>query len=135
MHQAKKIPETKKCLQEFLTLFDKKIEFKELSFQQFETDLNSVKRNKASCKDAFMQILDQMFMNKLNTLCLFFRSCAEKEVFPNLSKIAEVSRICKSSGAYDVSNCRPISVLPVFSKLAEQIMCNRVFNYLHENKL
>ena len=30
---AKKIPETKKCLREFLTLFDKESEFKKLSFR------------------------------------------------------------------------------------------------------
>ena len=31
--------------------------------------------------------------------------------------------------------CRPISVLPCFSKLLERIMCNRLFKYLSENSV
>ena len=68
-----------------------------------------------------------MFMNKLNTNCLF--SSAEKEVF-TLLKIATISPIIRYSDAY-----RPISFLPKFSKVFERITYNRFFDYLHKNKL
>ena len=32
-------------------------------------------------------------------------------------------------------NYRPISILPVFSKILEKLVCNRVYNYFAENKL
>ena len=73
-----------------------------------------------------------MFMNKLNTNCLFLST--EKEVF-TLSKIAKISPIIKSSDATYVSNCRLISVLPIFSKVLERIAYNRFFDYLPKNKL
>ena len=73
-----------------------------------------------------------MFMNKLNTNCLFLST--EKEVF-TLLKIAKISPIFKSCNASDVSNYRPISVLPIFSEVLERITYNRFFDYLHKNKL
>ena len=44
---AKKIPETKICFREFLTTFDKEMEFKELYFQEFKTTFKSIKQKKA----------------------------------------------------------------------------------------
>ena len=78
-----------------------------------------------------------MFMFKLNNfkkyLC-FFLSSIEKDVFPNLLKIAKVSPIFKSSDSSEFSSYIPISILPVFSKVLERIMYNKVFDYLHQNK-
>lgn len=48
---------------------------------------------------------------------VIFRLSIQKEVFPNLLKITNVSSIFKSGNASDVSNYRQISVLPVFSKV------------------
>ena len=75
-----------------------------------------------------------MFRNKLNTNCLFFRLSIEKGIF-NLLKIVKVFPVFKSNDDFYVSNYRPISVLPVFSKVLERIMHNRVFDYSHKNKL
>ena len=82
--------------------------------------------------DDLMQVLYQMFMNKLNTNGLFLST--EKEVF-TLLKISKIYLIFKSSDASDVSNYRPISVLAMFSKVLGQITYNRFFVYLHKNKL
>ena len=49
-------------------------------------------------------------------------------------KTAKVSPIFKRGNNLQTENYRPISVLPVFSKILEKIMCNRVFNYFVENK-
>ena len=96
--------------------------------------VKSIKRNKALGIDALMQVLHVylMFMNKLNTNCLFL--FIEKEVF-SLFKIAKTFPIFKSSDASDVSYYRAISVLPIFSKVLQRITYNRFFDYLHGNKL
>ena len=73
-----------------------------------------------------------MFMNKLNTNCLFL--FIEKEVF-SLFKIAKTFPIFKSSDASDVSYYRAISVLPIFLKVLQRITYNRLFDCLHGNKL
>ena len=50
-------------------------------------------------------------------------------------KIAKVSHIFKGGNNLQAENYRPLSVFPVFSKILEKIMYNRVFNYFVENKL
>ena len=50
-------------------------------------------------------------------------------------KIAKVAPIFKGGNNLKAENYRPISVLPVFSKILEKIMYNRVYDYFVENKL
>ena len=50
-------------------------------------------------------------------------------------KIAKVSSIFKRGNNLQAENYRPISVLPVFSKILEKNMYNRVYNYFVENNL
>lgn len=47
-------------------------------------------------------------------------------------KIALVVPIFKSGDKALFSNCRPISVLPCFSKILERIIYNRIINYLKD---
>ena len=58
-------------------------------------------------------------------------------MFPDELKTAKVSPIFKAGETIDVSNYRPISVLPCFSKILERIMDNRLcsYNFLQSNKI
>ena len=56
-------------------------------------------------------------------------------LFPNSLKIARITPIYKSGDITDMSNYRPISVLPCFSKILERIMYNRLYNHLRENNI
>ena len=56
-------------------------------------------------------------------------------IFPDKFKIAKVLPIYKSGKKYVLSNYRPISVLPCFSKILERIIYNRLYNYLNENEI
>ena len=64
-----------------------------------------------------------------------FNLSIEKGVFPDDLKIARVTPIYKGEDSRDVSNYRPISVLPCFSKILERIMYNRLYKYLIENNI
>ena len=64
-----------------------------------------------------------------------FNLSIEKGVFPDDLKIARVTPICTGEDSSDVSNYRPISVLPYFSKILEPIMYNRLYKYLIENNI
>ena len=54
-----------------------------------------------------------------------------KRVFPDDLKIAKVTPIYKTDNSSNISNYRPISVLPCSSKMVERIMCNRLQKYLN----
>ena len=68
-------------------------------------------------------ILFHIFNNSINT-----------GIFPDNLKIAKVIPIFKSGDESLLTNYRPISVLPAFSKVLERIMYNRIYNYLTEHK-
>ena len=46
-----------------------------------------------------------------------------------------MTRIYKAGYSSDISNYRPISVLPCFSKILERLMYNRLYKYLKENNI
>ena len=65
---------------------------------------------------------------------IFNRSISEG-VFPNNWKVARVAPIYKEGPADNRSNYRPISVLPVVSRLFEKTVFEQLYSYLDSNKL
>ena len=56
-------------------------------------------------------------------------------IFPDDMKIAKIKPLHKSGEKNIVSNYRPISVLPLFSKILERIMYNRVYTHVSSHNL
>ncbi|KAL0851343.1 hypothetical protein ABMA28_007163 [Loxostege sticticalis] len=63
------------------------------------------------------------------TKCI--NDCLNRGVFPDSLKIARVSPILKSGSKFDPCNYRPISVLPVISKIFEKVIYSRLETYLN----
>ena len=59
----------------------------------------------------------------------------ETGVFPDKLEIARVSPVYKAGDSSDLTNYRPISVPPCFSKILERIMHNRLFSYVSQEKI
>ena len=55
--------------------------------------------------------------------------------FPDNWKTACVAPIFKQGSKDDRSNYRPISVLPVVSRLFEKLVYNQLYDYLDKNKM
>ena len=56
-------------------------------------------------------------------------------VFPDLWKIARIAPIHKADATLERSNYRPISVLPVLSRLFEKLVYDQLYNYLISNEM
>ena len=54
---------------------------------------------------------------------------------PNQLKVAKIVPIFKTGDPYDISNYRPISLLPCFSKLLEKIVYIRLYKFLERNNI
>ena len=54
-------------------------------------------------------------------------------IFPDALKVARVVLIFKGGDSECISNYRPISILPVFSKISEKIIYRRLEKYLTNN--
>ena len=68
-------------------------------------------------------------------LCQIFNKSLQTGIFPNLMKIAKVIPLHKSGDTAIPDNYRPISLLPVVSKILERIVFNKMTNYLNENEI
>lgn len=66
----------------------------------------------------------------LEDLTACINRCLAEGKFPDVLKIAKVTPIFKSGCRNDPSNYRPISVLPVISKIIEKILHDRLNSYL-----
>ena len=80
-----------------------------------------------------------MLKSCANELCkplsLIFNKSFEEGVVPTALKTAKVIPIYKSEDKRLVSNYRPISVLPAFSKVIERLVYNRLINFLNVHNL
>ena len=82
--------------------------------------------------------LDRMSSNRLKDALLaliphimhIFKQSIKTETFPDDWKIATVIPIFKNGDKSDVSNYRPISLLPIPEKIFEDIIHTHISNYL-----
>jgi len=56
-------------------------------------------------------------------------------IFPNVLKVARVIPVYKKNDPHFRENYRPISILPVISKILEKVMTQQLQNYFEENNL
>jgi len=56
-------------------------------------------------------------------------------IFPDCLKIAVVKPLHKKGDKFNVSNYRPISLLPTFSKIFEKAMYTRLIKHLYTNNI
>ena len=68
-------------------------------------------------------------------LKLIFEACLSRGKYPTLWKKANVQPVHKKSSRQDKTNYRPISLLPICSKIFEKILFNSIYKHLHENNL
>jgi Reverse transcriptase (RNA-dependent DNA polymerase) len=64
-----------------------------------------------------------------------FNSSLQSGIFPKLMKQALVIPIYKKGQKSQLNNYRPISILPVFSKILEKIVANRLLNFLQQHDI
>ena len=97
------------------------MEHKELSFQEFEKALVGLKGN----------IIIDVYDSIKAILFKIFKASFEEAIFPGKLKVP----VFKKDSKENVENYRPISILPVFSKVFERVMYNHLDEYFMNNNL
>ena len=96
---------------------NEKTQFEELNFEEFEEVFKSLKRSKAAgFNDLSRNIVIDAYESLKNILFHVFKVLIQQETFPDSLKIAIVTPIFKSHDKDNISNYRPISILPDFQK-------------------
>ena len=133
---ASQIPKSSKTFETYMNKMNVIIDSKPLSINELKDAFFSLKINKSSgVDDVSFNIIKKCFGVLCEPLTYLFQLSLEKVVFPDDLKIAKVTPIYKAGDNSDVSNYRPISVLPCFSKILERLMYNHLYKYLNKNNI
>ena len=68
-------------------------------------------------------------------LAIIFRKCIDSATFPKLWKCANVQPVHKKNSRQEKENYRPISLLPICSKILEKIIFDSMYHFFIENNL
>jgi hypothetical protein len=74
-------------------------------------------------------------MNILSPLTYIFNKILQTGIFPDRLKFYEVKPLYKKGNKSELSNYRPISLLPTFYKITEKIIYKRLYLHLNNNNI
>ena len=123
---AKKVPNSSNSFTSFLNQTHSIMKKNSLSINQLKEALFSLKTNKSpGYDDINFNVVKKCFGEINEPLRHLFNLSLENGIFPEKMKIAKVIPLFKYGDPENVTNYRPISVLPCFSKVLERIMYNQ----------
>eukprot|EP00795_Rhopilema_esculentum_P010406 gene10406-19107_t len=115
---------------------DKKFNFRSLSKLEIEKYLKSIKRNKSTGIDNLPSCLLKDAARTISApLTHLINLSLQTRIFRADRKRAKIVPVHKSGSRSSLDNYRPISVLPVLSKVIEKTVHRQVMEFLEQNKL
>jgi hypothetical protein len=129
---ASKIPKVNEKPNEYLDIINpKSIYILPTDENEIAHIVNTLKPNASPGEDSLSpKIIRNIIKYIAPPLSNIFNLSLSTGCFPNKLKVAKVTPIFKADDRQCVSNYRPISVLPFFSKILEKIMYNRLISFL-----
>lgn len=110
--------------------------FREVSYIEVRDIINSLKNNESrdiyGLNITLLKTIKDLILIPLTNL---INECLRTGVFPDALKVACVIPIFKKGNKDDLGNYRPISLLPIISKIFEKVIKNQIVNYLETHKL
>ena len=133
---ATKIPSSNTNFESYLSNITTSILDKPLNEKEFKDAFFALKTNKSPGYDKLhVHVIRKLYHELKIPLMNIFSLSLKTGIFPEKMKIAKVSPIFKKGDKSILSNCRPISVLPPFSKILERVMYNRLNACLADNNI
>ena len=97
--------------------------------------IQGLKNTGAGIDNINAKIFKATFTCIIHYLLILFNMCLTKAIFPAAFKIAVIKPILKSGDAQIKNNYRPISILPLLSKILEKLIYSRLVKHLKENDI
>ena len=113
-----------------------KLVFKPVSNDDVLKIISSLKPKSSS---GFDGISTKLLQSAKSTLCApitkLINQCIDQNVFPDPLKIAKVVPVYKKDSKHELSNYRPISLLPSLSKIFEKVISIQITDFFISNDL
>ena len=133
---VKEITESKNKFESYLVKTSAIMQHKLVLINELRDVFFSLKLNKSPGHDEIsFNKIKKCFSELYKPLKHVFNLSIETGVLPDKLKIARVPPTYKAGDSSDITNYRPISVLPSFSKILERIMHNCLFPYMSQEKI
>ena len=97
--------------------------------------INSLKISSAGWDDIHSKIVKTSYDIYLDVMTHVFNLSITKGIFPKELKVAKVVALFKSDDCMLLNNYRPVSILPVFSKILEKLMYSRLLSFINKHNL
>lgn len=114
---------------------DPEFNFTRVTVEQVEKLLRTIKTNAIGSDEINIKMLSLVFPH----LSIFFthivNTCLLNGVFPKAWKDANIIPVPKSNKTNEISNYRPISILPTLSKILEKIVAEQLNEYLNKKNI
>lgn len=108
----------------------------EPDFLEVESIINNLKTDSAPGYDniptKFIKLAKNDLIPIITQICIL---CFQLGIFPDLLKCSIIHPVHKGGTKDDINNYRPISVLPVMSKILEKLINNRLIKYLNSYEI
>ena len=99
-------------------------------------EIKRLKQNKSPGHDLILskiiKLCPEIFASNLSKI---YNWGIENGTYPEELKITKVIALYKKGVKYDSNNYRPISLLSLFDKILEKILCRRLVSFLEHNKI
>ena len=106
--------------------------FEEDDILKIITNLNVDKAHGHDISIRMLKICDSVVVEPLS---LIFKNCIDCGIFPNLWKKSHIIPTHKKNYKRCINNYRPVSLLPICSKIFKRIIYNPAYLYLENNDL
>ena len=92
--------------------------------------INSLKESSPGWDGIHAKVLKSTFYDYIKPVTYICNLCLIQGSFPDSMKIAKVVPLFKSNDSKQISNYRPVSILPVLSKILEKLMYKRLLSFI-----
>ena len=133
---ASKIPSDNRCPSEFMnTYIIEDFIMNGVNADEVIKIIKNLKEGSSGWDDISASIVKKTYNSFIAPITHILDISIKNGIFPNELKIARVIPLFKSGDNMLFSNYRPVSVLPVFSKILERLMYNRLLKFINEHDI
>ncbi|CAH2248378.1 jg6192 [Pararge aegeria aegeria] len=110
-------------------------EIKQVTEEDILKTISSISTNAFGHDDINIQMVKLTLPVTLPIITQIINQSISTNTFPDSWKLAKVKPIPKGGKVEDYKDLRPISILPVLSKIAERVVCTQLTKFLENGKM